>query len=68
MLATTFGIPLPWLYINRKVPDFGIGPRRGHHAGFSLIVELEIGQFPGGIVEFYLGGLELLVGGFLEQG
>ena len=68
MPATTFEIPLPLLYISRKVPDFGIGPRRGHHAGFSLIVELEISQFPRGIIELDLGGLKLLIGGFLEQG
>jgi hypothetical protein len=55
-------------FLMKNVPNFVVGPRRGHHAGFALVIELKIGEFAGGIVKFDLRGLELLMGGFFKEG
>lgn len=41
-------------FLLKKIPDFGVGPGRGHHAGFALVVKLIIDKLPWGIVEFDL--------------
>jgi hypothetical protein len=55
-------------FLMKNVPYFVVGPRRGHHAGFTLVIELKIGEFARGIVKFDLRGLELLMVGFFKQG